>query len=82
MKIKLSDERRAAIRKALIDLFQEDFDQELSDFRAGEVLQFFVRSLGPVVYNQAISDARGFMLEKLDDLDAEFYVEDPSDERG
>jgi uncharacterized protein (DUF2164 family) len=82
MKIKLSDERRAAIRKALIDLFQEDFDQELSDFRAGEVLQFFVRSLGPAVYNQAISDARGFMLEKLDDLDAEFYVEDPSDERG
>ena len=74
MNIELNDERRAAICRALKTLFQEEFDQELSDFRAGEVLEFFLRTLGPTVYNQAIADARGHMQAKLDDLDVEFYV--------
>ena len=50
----------------------DEFDEELSDFRADELVTFFLRRLGPAVYNQAISDARGYMLERLDDLDVEF----------
>ncbi len=38
-----------------------------------------MKALGPPVYNQAVQDARGFVQEKLDDLDAEFYEpEDPA----
>ncbi len=37
------------------------------------MLNFFVRALGPQVYNQAVSDARASMQSKLDDLDVEFY---------
>jgi uncharacterized protein (DUF2164 family) len=37
------------------------------------VLDFFLNELGPPVYNQAVKDARGFMLRKLDDLDGEVY---------
>ena len=43
------------------------------------LVEFFVQRLGPTVYNQAIQDARGFLLEKLEDLDVEFYEPDPTD---
>jgi uncharacterized protein (DUF2164 family) len=73
MRIKLSDERKAAIVSELRSLYLDEFDEELSDFQADQIVAFFVRIMGPTVYNQAIQDARGFMLEKLEDLDVEFY---------
>lgn len=74
MRIRLGDERRRDIREALERLFREEFDESLSEFRAQRLVEFFVQALGPPVYNQAIQDARGFLLERLEDLDAEFYV--------
>ena len=46
----------------------ETFDEELSDFQADRLLDFFLKALGPSVYNQAVGDVRKFMLEKLEDL--------------
>ena len=73
MRIRLSDERRTILLKLLTEMYRTKFDEELSSYRAQQLLDFFVRLLGPQVYNQAIQDARGFMLEKLEDLDAEYY---------
>jgi uncharacterized protein (DUF2164 family) len=73
MRIRLSDERRTILLKLLTEMYRMEFDEELSSYRAQQLLDFFVRLLGPQVYNQAIQDARGFMLEKLEDLDAEYY---------
>ena len=73
MRIRLDEERKSALIRSLQDFFRENFDEELSPFRAQQILDFFMKALGPQVYNQAIQDARGFMQEKLEDLDAEFY---------
>jgi uncharacterized protein (DUF2164 family) len=73
MRIRLSDERRTILLRLLTEMYRTEFDEELSSYRAQQLLEFFVRMLGPQVYNQAIQDARGFMLEKLEDLDAEYY---------
>lgn len=73
MRIELSGERRERIVLGLQQLFRDEIDQELSDFQAGVVLEFFVRELGAPVYNQAIRDAHGFVREKLEDLEGEFY---------
>ena len=35
----------------------------MSAYQAERLLEFFMKNLGPPVYNQAISDARAFMLE-------------------
>jgi uncharacterized protein (DUF2164 family) len=61
----------------LQQFFTEEFDEDLSLFQSERILEFFVANLGPTVYNQAIGDARKFMVDKLDDLDAEFYVPEP-----
>lgn len=75
--VRLDDARRAKLLVELRVLYEAQFDEQLSDFRADALLEFFLRRLGPAVYNQAIADARGFMLERLDDLDVEHYEPEP-----
>ena len=72
-RIKLSDERKLKIKNSLQYLYENDFDESLSDFRAEELISFFTKSLGAVVYNQAINDACAFMQEKVQELDEEYY---------
>ena len=73
MRIKLSDERKTVLLKTLTDFYREHFDEELSTYRSERLLNFFIKQLGPPIYNQAIADARAFMFEKLEDLDVEYY---------
>ena len=77
MRFELDDDRRARLVAELRALYLEDFDEELSEYRAERLLAHLVTRLGPPIYNQAIQDARGFLQERLDDLDAEFYEPDP-----
>jgi uncharacterized protein (DUF2164 family) len=79
MRIKLSDERREQLIFLTRRFFTQELDREISDFQAARLIDFFVRSLGAPVYNQAIHDARAAVQTKLDDLEGEFYEpEDPS----
>jgi uncharacterized protein (DUF2164 family) len=79
MRIKLSDERREQLIFLTRRFFTQELDREISDFQAARLIDFFVRSLGAPVYNQAIHDARTAVQTKLDDLEGEFYEpEDPS----
>lgn len=73
-RIRITEERRRELLRRLGEFYAQTFDERLSVFRADQLLDFFVSVLGPPVYNQAIQDARAFMLDKLDDLDAEFYT--------
>jgi uncharacterized protein (DUF2164 family) len=73
MRIALSDERRSELISAVQRFLATEFEVELSEFQARGLLDFFVRQLGAPVYNQAIQDARGFLQEKLSDLEGEFY---------
>ena len=73
MGIKLSDERRDILLDEVQQLFSEEFERDLSAFQADRLIDFFLAQLGPPVYNQAVQDARRFVLAKLEDLDGEVY---------
>jgi uncharacterized protein (DUF2164 family) len=79
MRIRLSPDRRAALLRAVKQYVTAEFDEPLSDFRAEGLLDFFVRELGPPVYNQGVRDAAAFVQEKLADIEGEIYEreEDP-----
>ena len=79
MEINLSEEKKQALLGELTSLYHSEFDEELSGFRAEQIIDFFIQALGPAIYNQAIQDARVFVTEKLEDLDAEFYIDDSFD---
>lgn len=72
LKIKLSPQQKALLRQKLIALFLDDFDEELSDFKADQILDAFIEKLGPGIYNAAIEDMKIYMMSRLEDLDALF----------
>jgi len=73
MRIRLSDDRRAELVARIQRHLREHFEEEAGELKAGLLLDFFVKELGPPVYNQAIRDAHDFVAEKLVDLEGEFY---------
>jgi len=73
MRVRLSDERKATLGRLLRQYFEDHFDEEISDFRAEGLIDFFVRELGPPVYNQGVRDACAYMQEKLTDVEGEVY---------
>ena len=76
MKINLSRERKQEILRSFASFYFNEFDEEISEYRTEQILNFFMNILGPPVYNQAIQDARAFLSEKLEDLDVEFFIDD------
>ena len=77
MRIRLSPERRAALLRITKTYFAAEFDETLSDFRAQALLDFFVREIGPPVYNQGVRDAASFIQEKLADIEGDVYEREP-----
>ncbi len=75
MQIDLTDDRKALFQGQLQSLFRDEFDEELSEFRANEILELAIKTLCPDVYNQAVQDVRAHLQVKLDDLDGEVYVD-------
>lgn len=73
MAIELDDIRKQRLIAELVGFYLAEFDEEISPFRAEQLVDFFVNTLGPQVYNQAVQDARAFMQTRLDDLDGEIY---------
>lgn len=78
MAFEMEEARRTQLVAELQAFYLEQFDEELSPFRAEQILDFIATSLAPQVYNQAIQDARKFMQTRLDDLDVEVYLPDRS----
>ena len=73
LRVRLSDERKAALVGLTRKYFDDELDEEISDFRAEGLIDFFVRELGPPVYNQGVRDACAYMQGKLTDVEGEVY---------
>ena len=52
----------------------EELDQEIVELQAGLMLDFFLREIGPSVYNAAIGDAQTFIRDRLTDLESACFV--------
>ena len=73
--VELTEDRRERLRAHLQRFFNEQFDENLSEFRANELIDLLLRTLGPEVYNQAVQDVRAHFQTRLDDLDGEVYAD-------
>lgn len=76
-KLSLSPERRERLVGELRKMTRRDFDIQLSEFQAGELVDRMAALIGPAVYNEAVQDVRLNLQRRLDDLDGEVYVDDP-----
>jgi uncharacterized protein (DUF2164 family) len=77
MRIRLDPDRRSMLLDAIANFYRDEFDEPLSDFRAATLLDFFVRELGPPIYNQGVRDAAGYIQDKLTDIEGEIFELEP-----
>jgi len=72
--IELPDDAKKTAIGSLKRYFSEELDEELSDLRAGLLLEFIVKEIGPSIYNAAISDAQAFMRDRTADLEGACFA--------
>ncbi len=74
MAIELKKEVQDRLIGSIRKYFQENMDEEIGDLKALLLMEFFLKELGPAVYNQAVSDAQGVMAERVGELDSVCYA--------
>lgn len=70
MGIKLSPEQKIDLRRKLVSVYFDEFDDEISDFKADRLLDAFIERLAPSIYNAALQDMKQFMFTQLEDMEA------------
>lgn len=71
--IKLSAEAKAEIVQKMKMYFREELQQDIGQFDAEFLLDFFSEEVGGYYYNQGITDARAVLQEKLEFIDDALY---------
>jgi uncharacterized protein (DUF2164 family) len=73
MSIKLLKEKEKKIIESIKLYFEENMDGKIGDLKASLLLDYVLKEIGPIVYNQAIEDAQKYMTEKINELDSSCY---------
>ncbi len=73
MAIRLHKETEQRLLESIKRYFLEQLEQDVGDLKATLLLDYFVKEIGPSIYNQAIADAQAQLRDKLADLDATCY---------
>ena len=77
-KIELSNDARAAIVERIKLYFNEELNQNIGQFDAEFLLDFFTEEIGPYYYNSALLDAQAVVQEKVESItDALYDIEQP-----
>ena len=71
--IKFSRDQKVAIVSDIQGYFEKELNQEIGDFDAEFLLDFFSEKVGGVYYNQGLNDARRLLDAKLDTITESFY---------
>ncbi len=75
MAIKLQQSQQKDLIGSIQRYFKENMEEPIGDLKAGMLLDFCLRVIGPGIYNQAIADAQAHMEAKVSDLTVECYAE-------
>lgn len=69
MAIELSRDVRKQLRASIKRYVAENLDRDIGDLKGDMLLEYFLKEIGPTVYNQAISDAQTYLQGRVADLE-------------
>jgi uncharacterized protein (DUF2164 family) len=75
-KLELEKEARAQAITSIQRYFEENLTEPIGNLPAGQLLDFFMEEIGPIIYNRAISDAQLRMQQRIMDLNGELFAEE------
>lgn len=67
----VQDRMRSSIQRYVL----ETTGETIGNLAADEYLRFFVRELGPVIYNAAVADVQNRLQQRVMEIDGEVYEE-------
>ena len=73
MPIEITEDATRQLRASIKRYVAENLEQDIGDLKADMLLDYVVREIGPVIYNQAIADARAYLNDRVLDLESVCY---------
>ena len=73
MTIKFPKETKEALIPLIQDYFAQERDESLGNLETEFLLDFFIEKIGPVIYNQAIQDAKTYIQTRVVDIEDGLY---------
>ena len=73
MSITLEPDARKQAVASIRRFFAEEWEQEVGDLKAGLLLDYVLKEIGPSVYNRAIGDAQVYFRDRAADLEGACY---------
>jgi uncharacterized protein (DUF2164 family) len=78
--IEFSKDEKEHIVHKIKRYFSEELDQEIGQFDAEFLLDFFSKEIGPYYYNRGLYDARAVLERRLGNIDEALYeIEKPTE---
>src|SRR4029077_13348888 len=69
MAIRLSPETTKRLLASIKRYAAENLEEEIGDLKAGLLLDYCLKEIGPSIYNQAIADAQAYFTGRTADLE-------------
>ncbi|GMG88758.1 DUF2164 domain-containing protein [Biformimicrobium ophioploci] len=81
-KLKFTEEEKRQIVQKVKIYFAEELDQDIGNFDAEFLIDFFSEEIGAYFYNRGLYDAQALFSKKVDELaDSIYELERPTDYR-
>ena len=69
MAIEIAPETTNQLKASIKRYIAENLEEEIGDLKAGLLLDYCVKEIGPAIYNQAIADAQAYFSGRVVDLE-------------
>ena len=69
MSITFSPETTRRLIASIKRYAAEHLDEEIGDLKAGLLLDYVIKEIGPTIYNRAIADAQSYFTGRVADLE-------------
>lgn len=76
MTTELSREARQETIASIERYFRENMDEKIGNIAAGALLTYFLEEIGPLVYNQAVTDVQERLQVRVSELDIEHHEDE------
>ena len=73
MTIELSKETQKQATESIERYFRENMDEPIGNLGASSLLQFFLKEIGPSIYNQGVLDAQERLQARVAEIDIEVH---------
>lgn len=73
MSIDIPKEDRTQAITSIARYFRENMDEKIGNIAAGALLGFFLKEIGPLVYNKAVADVQERLVARILEVDIEIH---------